>query len=865
MKNLLVLFFLLAMLASWAAENLTVWKNNGNIKIVSAKHPTSVTIKFPAIPKKAKMRAILSFDSWLVDKRCIGWNHYLQLRLNQTRIREKMHSGEKRLLRRGKEMQTTIGNEPWWKGELLQVFFGPGPSGQFDKRVKNAQKERYRFALDVTDVINFIEIGADNRIESAQENTLLLTNNYLLHYVKRNGVSPQIDMYIGNLQVDLVPEAIVNSQRPAQELLVFPALSKKAAEIKLQNGKAIVSNSGDLMLSTNKEVFALQSDFSYPAKPEMKFNTLSAGKASGVKLWKPVVSVKNNIVTVKAVSNQYTILRKILKWKSGLKIEDTIHNTSKEDIAVAIRYSLISRNLLTSKKYYLSGSTDVDLRDGIGANPTLLAIKGNASAGMMAYDDVFRNQAIAQHAGSAINFYNTHLGIPAGKSHTVVRLVHVIPSSNQFDYINLLRRELNRNNVTIPGPFKFGHRAWKEWPKTMRNAIVNGVPWIEYMNGSGKSRAEIKKMAKEELAAIHAKDPKMKLLATLEHNLVAVDTTKIPGGKALPVRVGHDRHYGITLSKAQSKLLESNPNADSMIRDKKGNIIVENFFAKAPYIDLFVYAEVGNYRYKHIINLMDYLMDECGYNGIYMDQFAAGSSAWNRVDRKRFDKWDGFSVNMTDDGKIKEKCYDYTVKGAQARINITKHVLDKGGIFIANTQPCTEAEVLVPGIRFTEMENNNVTDALKSKDEPSDFLYQAHGQLSSTPSTLGIRPHIHSANRKEWGKLTNRAIIIALRHGLVYYNYNIGVDERYGGYGILDKMFPITPVELGKGFIIGKERILTAVSRTFVINKAPKAVYAYDDNGMPKKANYTVVKDSKGKFSINIKLNDWNETCAVIL
>ena len=68
------------------------------------------------------------------------------------------------------------------------------------------------------------------------------------------------------------------------------------------------------------------------------------------------------------------------------------------------------------------------------------------------------------------------------------------------------------------------------------------------------------------------------------------------------------------------------------------------------------------------------------------------------------------------------------------------------------------------------------------------------GQLSSTPSTLGVRPHIHSSNRKEWGKITNRAIIIALRHGLVYYNYNIGVDERYGGYGILDKMFTITPV-----------------------------------------------------------------------
>lgn len=865
MKKIFLLLFAGFALSVWASGSRIVWKHSQDIRIVSGKHPTAVTIKFPAIPKQEKMRAILSFDSWLENEKCAGWNHYLQLRLNQNRIRENMFSGEKRLLRRGSEMQTTIGNEPWWKGDMLQVFFGPGPSGNFDKRIKNAQKERYRFALDVTDIVNFIEIGADNRVESAEENTLVLTNNYLLRYIKRNGVHPQIDMFIGGMQIDLVPENVVKSQRPAQELFAYPVPGKKVSELALPEGKAVITDGGDLLLQVGKEKFALQSDFSYPAKPEMKFNTLSAGKYAGVKSWKPVISVKNNIITVKAVSAQYTLTRKICRWQKGLRIEDTISNTSKSDIAVAIRYSLITDELLRTRKYFLAGNTDVDLRDGIGSNPTVLAIKGNTSAGMMAYDAVFRNQTQAQHVGSAVNFYNTHLGIPAGKSYTVVRLVHLMDSPDQFTYLNLLRRELNRNNVTIPGPFKFGHRAWKEWPKTMRNAIVNGVPWIEYMNGSGKSREEIKKMAKEELDAIRAKDPEMKLLATLEHNLVAVDSSKIPGGEILPGKAGEARRYGIKLNKAQSKLLESNPNADSMIRDKNGNIIVENIFSKPPYFDLFVYAEVGNYRYKHIMQLMDYLMDECGYHGIYMDQFAAGGAAWNRVDRARFDKWDGFSVNMTPDGRIKEKLYDYTVTGSPARVNITKHVLDKGGIFIANTQPCTEEEALVAGIRFTEMENNNVTDILKGQDEPSDLLYQAMGQLSSTPSTLGIRPHMHAASRKDWGKVTNRAIIVALRHGLVYYNYNIGVDERYSGYGILDKMFPITPVELGKGFIIGKERILTAVSRQFVVDKAPKSVHAYDDNGMPKKADYSITPDSKGKFIVTIKLKDWNETCAIIL
>ncbi|MBO5667936.1 MAG: hypothetical protein J6S43_02300 [Lentisphaeria bacterium] len=866
MKKLTLSILTLAASVVLASGSRTVWKHPGNIRIVSGKHPTAVTVKFPALPQMEKMRAVLSFDSWLEMEKCAGWNHYVQLRLNDVRLRENISSGEKRLLRRGSEMQTSIGNEPWWKGDMLMTFFGPGPAGKFDGRVKNAKKERYRFALDITDTVNFIEIGADKRIESANENTLVLTNNYLLQYIKRNGVSPQIDMFIGGLQIDLVPESVVKSERPAQELFAYPATpGKTVAQIALPEGKAEVTDGGDMLLKVGKETFALQSDFSYPATPEMKYNTLSAGKYSGVKSWKPVISAKDGVVTVKAVSAQYTLTRKISRWQKGLRIEDTLQNTSKSDIAVAIRYNLIADELLGSKKYFLAGNTDVDIREGIGANPTVLAIKGNASAGMMAYDAVFRNQTQARHVGNAVNFTNTHLGIPAGKSRTIVRLVHLMDSPDEFVYLNLLRRELNRNNVTIPGPFKFGHRAWKEWPKTMRNSIVNGVPWIEYMNGSGKSREEIKKMAEEELAAIHAKDPGMKLLATLEHNLVAVDTSKIPGGEILPGKPGDSRHYGIKLNAAQSKLLESNPNADSMIRDKNGRIVVENYFSKPPFVDFFVYAEVGNYRYKHMIQLIDYLMDECGYNGIYIDQFAAGAAAWNRVDRARFDKWDGFSVNMSADGKIKDKLYDYTVTASSARVNITQHVLDKGGIFIANTQPCTEEETLVPGVRFTEMENNNVTDTLLGRDEPSDFLYQALGQLSSTPSTLGIRPHMHLADRKQWGKILNRSIIIALRHGLVYYNYNVGVDERYGGYGILDKMFPITPVELGKGFIIGKERILTAVSRQFVLDIAPQGVYQYDSNGIPKTADYSITPDGKGKFIINVKLDDWNETCAIIL
>ena len=64
MKFLLLIIFLCSILSAQGADSITVWKHKTNVRIVSAKHPTKLEIKFQAIPKKDKMRAILSFDSY---------------------------------------------------------------------------------------------------------------------------------------------------------------------------------------------------------------------------------------------------------------------------------------------------------------------------------------------------------------------------------------------------------------------------------------------------------------------------------------------------------------------------------------------------------------------------------------------------------------------------------------------------------------------------------------------------------------------------------------------------------------------------------------------------------------------------------
>ena len=76
-------------------------------------------------------------------------------------------------------------------------------------------------------------------------------------------------------------------------------------------------------------------------------------------------------------------------------------------------------------------------------------------------------------------------------------------------------------------------------------------------------------------------------------------------------------------------------------------------------------------------------------------------------------------------------------------------------------------------------------------------------------------------------------------------------------------MFPITPVRLGEGYIIGKERIVTAKSGYFSFgDKSGGEAHFYNSNGVEvKRALPSLVKD--GKTYYRIELGE-NESCALV-
>ena len=56
------------------------------------------------------------------------------------------------------------------------TFFGNGRDP--DSRLNSGKEEGYNFLFDISDRVNYVEIGADNRVEKARDNRLSLISAF---------------------------------------------------------------------------------------------------------------------------------------------------------------------------------------------------------------------------------------------------------------------------------------------------------------------------------------------------------------------------------------------------------------------------------------------------------------------------------------------------------------------------------------------------------------------------------------------------------------------------------------------------------------------------------------------------------------
>lgn len=867
--------------------------------VVNGEKFTSQSVEFPAVTEQPNKVVVLRFQARIDSGGIGGWNNYLGLSFNDILLQSMTRSGNQRVINKSNTVMVTeegSGNKIMLWGsvfgspESLLVFFS-NSFEKMDNRVKSDTEELYWYMIDISDMVNYKKTGFDDMVIENNPNKLTFINRLVRDLVK----GQEYNLLISNIEVGTIDVKDWEKKVSSSVKLTPFARIDAVQTIKDKDFTIEVSDSGVMQIVKDGETFLIDSQFSYPARGGIGYNVLSkdVSESQDVK-WKPVVSKRNGKISIKSHCLSYSLERTVWTANGKICVSDKIVNTDANAVGV-----LISHNFRTEKPFNKLEMCGVPANsminfgpsgnEALGANPTIFIDAEKANVGILAEDNNLRRNfgAVKQHA-TKVSLVNEHFGLDAGKTYTFEWSIY--PFNKESDYwtfINRVRKDWGVN-YTINGPGGFfdvqdnarllkNPQALKSHLNHKKFGIVFLMPWLDYDNlnkvtAQLTTRAEYKEMMQEAAKAFREADPNILLVACMEsfpYPLSLSDSAKIRD--MLPVKKQGYPPITVDMLKkinvSQSILDDVFVLPDGTYR---GDLYYRSGLRKSvdpnasniPMASLVAYPVLGNNHHNNQMERAKFAIEEVGLDGIYVDLFNLSVGMGMSYS---YNKWDGATVDIDPQtGLITRKYTAAGLVGATSRAELVKYTLKAGKVFVANTYPVSKETQNLHSFRFSESEYCFNPLSLNKGQEPPLFNRMCAGHLS-TPIGLGYRVARINGQSK-YAQVVMKTIITYLRHGALYYYYNelIPVEGPGAGEnGPANSMYPITPVELGPGFVIGKERIISAKSHTFQwpCEQQP-TVLVFDINGRQIDSKQDMLKNEKG-WIVNLKIEDW-ENVAVI-
>ena len=688
---------------------------------------------------------------------------------------------------------------------------------------------------------------------------------------------------------------------------VTPAVTLRVESMAVKAGSR-----GAVQIDAGQDSYVVESCFSYPGddnkigwnglprpfdQPRYPVVAFQKGPEAA---WQPIVKqVAPNTISVKAQGKHYRLRRTIRASDGRTDFEDEVTNLTGAPVGIVIRHGI-------------TADTDFVERFNVGqevaANPTVFLTGPRRSVALVMNDD-FSRRRLRPAFGASLNHSGVQLlrfALDAGKTYTFSWSIYVMEEGQgYFDFVNRLRSDWNAN-FAIDGPYSFGYlrpegddiklyllmssksfyvnqflndpaemRRLREYFRWRGTKLLALAPWLDHDPGAMDHVVtwdEYRRIMRKFLPAIRRTAPQVRVLACIETDWVAIRPTQIPGGEQIPLP-DQTRRYGPsvikTMTPAVSRIIENGLPGweDSIVRTAKREVKVYHYYrggAPINQLPLCVFPEVGNKRYAYLMQQITLAIDELGMDGVYLDEFPVGQIGSRRT---YGGEWDGLSAEVDfHTGRVRGPYKDCSLAGVQARVNAINYVHSRGKVFVANRHSTTRDEQSLPAFRFTETGSSVAAAAAKwqvgTKPPALNYLFFSH---LNSPLGLGAC----GGSGKDPGQWLMKVTIIYLRHGMVFYHYNMKeppmTEENREAFGIVKHMFPITPVELGEGFLVGKECILAAVSMDRLWDKAGKpTALIFDINARPiDPAGRFEVRPEDGKWRVALKLNDWAEVAIV--
>jgi hypothetical protein len=496
----------------------------------------------------------------------------------------------------------------------------------------------------------------------------------------------------------------------------------------------------------------------------------------------PSVGLKTGVpAEARWTTTSLRVVRRVTRCDDHLQVADTFENPGSELRGVIVKHRL--QGPRKPDEVRLAGHMAVGAATmaADAAQPTVFARWGKAGVGLVAEDDVFRLHA-RQFAGpEGVGLSDERLGIAPGKSVTLEWSIYPAAPADYWDFINAVRRNWGVN-FAIPGPFTFTmhfrgeHPAswYGEWARQRDLKVVaGGIAMFadgRYAHGTGILFAP-KWVAYERdwIGKMLSAAPEMKALCYF-HAQISTE----PDG--------------------ESKY------ADSKLIDATGHQLGYPYRYRMP---LYLPTRENGYG-KALWGYVHTCLDKIGASGLYWDEMSH-----SLVEYAYDAPWDGCSVQI--DAKnhaVRGKMSSVALLMQPLELDIIGYLRQHGKFLLANTQATTRTMTRQHVLRFVET-----------------------GSYSAVVGThlgcpLGLANHHPEATQADSAKQVREI----LRRGGIYYGHIF--DRAPPRWNFAKVLYPITPVELHEGVVLGQERILAARPGSFGwADGAAADVYVVDREG----------------------------------
>ena len=460
----------------------------------------------------------------------------------------------------------------------------------------------------------------------------------------------------------------------------------------------------------------------------------------------------------------YTLSRKVSPLDECVVVEDTFKSTGIRDVPIMVRHEAAPHTPL--KGLYLGGLKTVGLsgQHAEPANPTTLLLTEKTGLGLMAEDDVFRVHVTNYCTQGVGGLADNQFVLRKGTSYTFRWTLFPLETPDYFAFVNRARRRLG-TNFRIDGSFFFANyrKPFDTWNVERCEAyasykgakyICAGIVTPKYQGKYAHGTA----------------------FPLIDHSLYPKLFDKFKRGKPDLMSLVYFHCFISTEEGASEKY------ADSRLLKPDGT--QGNY--RNPIYPIFIPMETNSYGAKVSRNV-EIILEEIGADGVYWDELAYSAYRYHFGE-----PWDGFSADI--DPKtmdIVRTKSSVTLLTQPWRQRLVQRIMRNGKLLIGNGNPTTSTFTQFHFPRF--IETGSITNLCKG------HLY--------TPIALGD----HLTERTELDAYRN--MLRALDYGSVYYWYHESVIPTHPT--LTSFQFPITPIELHEGYILGEERILTNRSGVF--------------------------------------------------